>query len=348
MSSFVVIVALLSLLAAAVVLWPLLARPAQRGPVAGWAAAIVGLLVVGGSAALYVTWSNWGWTPVSEDGTPASMVSRLARRLERNPDDLAGWLLLGKSYAQLEQYPMSVRAYRRAERLSEGRSVEALTGLAESLILAKQSDLDGQAGRLFEQALQLEPRSTKALFYSAIAAMERGEKPLARSRFELLLAGDPPPQVRQLISDTLRNLQEPSATSSPAAQTAAKPAPKAAAAANDADVASVQLRVSVAPELAGKVQPGAPLFVLARTPGKPGPPLAAQRLQAQFPQTVRLSAADAMLAGTGFVRGQEIEVAARISNSGGALAKPGDPFGTARVTVGKGGIIDVRIDQITP
>ena len=341
MNSFVTIVALLSLLATAIVVLPLLWRPAQRGPVAGWAAAVVALLVIGGSAALYLNWSNWGWTPAADDGTPASMVGRLARRLEKNPEDLAGWLLLGKSYAQLEQYPMSVRAYRRAERLSSGRSAEALTGLAESLILAKQSDLDGQAGRLFEQALQIEPRSTKALFYSAIAAMERGEKPLARSRFELLLAGDPPQQVRQLITDTLKNLQD-------APPPVATPPKAGKAVAATAEVASVQLRVTLAPALAAKVQAGAPLFVLARSPGKPGPPLAARRLQAQFPQDVRLSAADAMLAGTGFERGQEIEVAARISLGGGALARPGDPFGSVRVKVGSGGVINLTIDQITP
>ncbi len=341
MSTFVMIAVLLALIAAAFIAVPLLRKSSQTGPVAGWAAIVATLVLLGGSAVLYQSFSNWSWAPKADDGTPANMVGRLARKLEKNPEDLDGWLLLGRSYTQLEQFTMAARAYQRADRLAAGRNADALTGLAEALIMAKESDLDGRAGRLFEQALVLDPNSTKVLFYSAIAAMERGENPVALERFQRLLAGGPPPEVRSLIEGAIAKLD---ASVKSGAAAAGKAQPKSAATA----VAAVPLNLTLDGSLAAKVQQGSTLFVLARAPGQRGPPLAAKRLEAKFPQEVTLQASDAMLAGTGFVVGQQIEIVARVSNSGGAIARSGDLFGSAQVTVGKGGTIALRIDQVTP
>ena len=343
MSTFVMIAVVLALIAAAFIAVPLLRKTSQTGPVAGWAAIVATLVLLGGSAVLYQSFSNWSWTPKADDGTPANMVGRLARKLEKNPDDMDGWLLLGRSYTQLEQFTMAARAYQRADRLAAGRNADALTGLAEALIMSKESDLDGRAGRLFEQALLLDPNSTKVLFYSAIAAMERGENPVALERFQRLLAGGPPPEVRSLIEGAIAKLD--ASVKSDAAAAGKAPAKSATA---TATVAAVPLNLTLEASLAARVQQGSALFVLARTPGQRGPPLAAKRLDAKFPQEVTLQASDAMLAGTGFVVGQQIEIVARVSNSGGAIARSGDLFGSAQVTVGKGGTIALRIDQVTP
>jgi cytochrome c-type biogenesis protein CcmH len=343
MASFLVIAGLLAALACALVVLPLVRRP-KAAPVATGAAVVAAVLVLGGSAALYTTWSTWSWKPGSSEVTPEGMVGKLARRLDKNPDDLEGWILLGRSYSQLEQYPLAVRAYQRADRLANSRNAEALTGLAEALVLGNQSDLAGRAGRLFEQALAIEPRSTKALFYAAIAAMERGEKPLARSRFMTLLAANPPQEVRTLIEQTVQNLD-----AAPAAD-AAKPAARAAtpAAAAPAEAVTVKLSVSLSPAVAAKAAAGAPLFVLARSPGQRGPPLAARRLEARFPQDIELHSTDAMLSGTGFTAGQELEITARVANGGSAMSKSGDPFGTVRVKAGAATAARIVIDQLMP
>jgi cytochrome c-type biogenesis protein CcmH len=341
MTTFLIVAGLLAILACALVLLPLLRRR-QSGSVAKGAAVVSVLFLVGGSAALYLNWSTWSWKVSAVEGTPQGMVSKLARRLDSNPQDLEGWLLLGRSYSQLEQYPLAVRAYQRADRLADGKNADALTGLAEALLLGNQSDLAGRAGRLFEQALALEPKSTKALFYGAIAAMERGEKPLARSRFVTLLAANPPPEVRTLIEQTVQNLDAAPATDGPKVAAVTKPAAAPVAA------VSVRLHVSLSPAVAAKAAKGAPLFVLARTPGQRGPPLAAQRLDARFPQDVELRSTDAMLSGSGFVAGQELEITARISNGGSAMSTPGDPFGTVRLKAGASGVGQIVIDQLAP
>jgi cytochrome c-type biogenesis protein CcmH len=342
MTLFIVFAALLGFGALALILVPLL-RPRGDVPPALKTAALTAVLLVAGAAGLYSVWSTWSWDkPIDEVSTPEGMVGRLARRLERNPEDLNGWLLLGRSYGQLGQYPLSAKAYRRADRIAEGRSADALAGLAEALMLGEQSDLKGEAGRLLEKALEVEPRSVKALFYGALAAAERGDSALARSRFEQLLVADTPPDVRRLIEQQIAALDvEMQQRGAAGEQTAPPP-----------QGATVRLRVTLDPAVAAQVKAGAPLFVSVRLAGQAGPPLAAKRLEARFPQDVDLSAADAMIAGSGFSAGQEIEITARVSNGGSAAARPGDPVGTLRHRVpaaqADGKRFDLKIAKLTP
>ena len=39
------------------------------------------------------------------------MVGRLATRMKENPEDLKGWVMLGRSYAVLDRYPEAAEAY---------------------------------------------------------------------------------------------------------------------------------------------------------------------------------------------------------------------------------------------
>jgi cytochrome c-type biogenesis protein CcmH len=345
MTNFLLVAVALTLAMIALVVYPLVFRKGAT-PAAGKSALAFALACAGGAALLYPVWSQWNWsTPAAAADSPAAMVGRLARRLEKDPTNLDGWLLLGRSYAVIEQYPSSARAYQRANQLANGKNVDALTGLAEALVLSEQSGLDGRAGQLFEQALALDPGSTKALFYSAIAALERGENALARERFVRLLQGNPPPDVRRIIEEQVVRLDAASqaATSAPSGSSAVGKSTATAAA-----VVSVPLRVVLDGKVAASAEPGAPLFVLARIPGQRGPPLAAKRLEARFPQELELLNSDAMIAGSGFTAGQEIELEARVANGGSAISRTGDPFGVVTVKAGSGVRVTIEINQVKP
>lgn len=337
MTTFIVIAALLALGAAALIAVPLV-RPRQDGvPPSAIAAVVCVLLVAAGAAGLYPVWGDWSWARAPDEGSPEGMVGRLARRLEKQPEDLNGWLLLGRSYAQLEQFPLAVKAYRRADRLAGGRSAEALSGLGEALVLSEQGELRGEAGRLFEKALEIDPRQIRALFYGAIAAYERGEYPVARERFQLLLTGDTPPQIRDLIERQLAAMDARQAEATASAGDAA------------ADAPVLKVRVNIDPGVSAQAQPGAPLFVSVRLAGQAGPPLVARRLDARFPQDVDLGASDAMIAGRGLAVGQEVEITARVANGGSAAPRTGDPVGTVRHRIGASdGRLELRIDRLTP
>jgi cytochrome c-type biogenesis protein CcmH len=341
MITFIVIAAVMVLAVTAVIAVPLLARRADA-PQSPWTAMAVLAVLLVGAAALYGTFSNWNWSQPPQaqtpDGSPQSMVATLARRLARNPDDLNGWLLLGRSYSVLQETPLAVRAYERANDLAKGENVDALMGLAESLIAQDDSQLAGRAGQLVEKALALAPQSPKALFYGAAVAIQHKQLPLARERFATLLAENPPDNVRPIIQQQISAIDQ-------ALGTAGNPAPTAPA--SDAG-AHVQIHVTLAAKLKLDETGGAPLFVFVRDPRAAGPPLAVKRLEAHFPQTVDLSSADAMLAGHGMQVGQDVEIVARISSSGGPLARSGDPFGSVAYHVAPTGSVNVVIDRLTP
>ena len=356
MAGFVAVAALLALAAVAGVCLPLVLRRSVAGgegmAAAPVAAAVAGFVVIGGAAALYAAWGSSDWSTVQAGtaATPADMISKLARRLGKEPNDVDGWLMLGRSYAALEQYPLAARAYQRADRLENGRNVEALTGWAEALALGNDAELEGRAGRLFEKALEIDPKSPKALFFSAVAAQRRNELPLALQRFEALLAGGPPENVRPLIEQQIGALQAAisgAPQAAPAMQPGGAGGGAAAVAASDAG-GVVKVRVSLAPTVAARVPAGAPLFVFVRVPGQPGPPVAVKRLTASLPQLVELSSADSMMGGAGLAPGAKVEVTARIALGGQPTASTGDPFGQTGYDVGRDGEKDLVIDRLTP
>jgi len=347
MIAFIVFAAALTVAVAGAIAFPLLRREAGsvRAP---WTAIGVAALLAVGASSIYVTLSNWSWSKAAAaEDSPQAMVGNLARRLQHDPRDLEGWLMLGRSYMALQETELATRAYERADRLAGGKSAEALLGLAEALSTDDESELSGRAGRLIEQALLLSPHSPKALFLGAAAALHRNDLPLARQRFAALLALNPPENVRPLIEQQItaidRQLAGGSSPSDTQAAAAAQPAAGPSAA-----TAAVRVKVALSPKLRGATTAGAPLFVFVRDPHQPGPPLAVKRLETRFPQMVELTAADSMIAGHGIVAGESVEVVARIARSGSATAQKGDPFGEAGYRVGQDGVVEVVIDRLTP
>jgi cytochrome c-type biogenesis protein CcmH len=368
MTTFILVAIVLTIAAVGVVVIPLLKRPRAKAASAEpaiWAAFGATGVLIFGAAGLYAVWSNWSWQKTENAGTPQGMVASLARRLEKNPGDLQGWLMLGRSYAVLEQYELAGRAYQRADRLAEGKSAEALVGMAEALVLLDEKELEGRAGQYLEKALELDPKSGKAQFYGAAAALRRGDLPLARERFSNLLALNPPDNVRPILEQQIAAIDQklggapPGAAPPPAAGAPGKSAtPGGADAARDpasapANAAAgaappVRIKVTLAAKLNGSVPASAPLFVLIRDPRQAGPPLAVKRLASQFPQTVELTTADSMLPGRSYSSGQLVEVVARVSRTGNPVGASGDPFGLAAHRVGEGGVVDIVIDHVTP
>jgi cytochrome c-type biogenesis protein CcmH len=342
MASFVVLAAVLTAVAAIAVAIPLLWRRAAGEP-ARWAALAATAVLVLGSALLYATWSNWHWRAAAADDSPQNMVARLARELERDPQNLDGWLMLGRSYVVLQEYPLALRAYERADRLSGGKSVEALTGEAEALALIDESELDGRAARLIDRALALDPNSGKALFFAAAIAERRGDLPLARQHFMKLLALNLPANVRSILEQQITAIDHKLAQTSANAATPQKPS-----AGTNAASPVVRVNVTLAPTLGAVAAGGAPLFVFVRNPGEAGPPLAVKRLDSHFPQSVALSAADSMIPGRAFAAGQSVQVVARIARSGSPVGASGDPYGEVTYRVGSDGLVSLVIDHLTP
>jgi len=337
--AFILIAGTLAAGAAVLVVLPLLRRRADARPTAAVTAVVCLLVMLLGGAGLYAAFSNYTWTDstVGAD-TPAAMTARLAKRLAKEPGKVEDWLTLGHSYVVLGQYPLALRAFQRADQQAGGKNADAIMGMAEVLVQQDVEELRGRAGRMFERALELDPTSRRAMFYSAFAALGRNEPALARERFGHMLADERDPEVRALLEKGMQSATQQQA------RLAGGPAPDAASAGD----AKIAVHVTLAPGLAAKVPQDAPLFVAARDPQAPGPPFAVKRLAAQFPVDVELTAADAMMPSRRIAAGQQLDVVARVALGGTPTASSGDPFGQVSYHVGKDGRLNIVIDRLAP
>jgi cytochrome c-type biogenesis protein CcmH len=341
MNTFLVIAALMAAIAAGAVALPLLRDRQSR--IQG---ALVALLVTGAAAGLYPLWSNWDWhaavpsSAAAGAGGPdvAAMVAKLETHLRDQPDDLKGWLMLGRSYMALDRFADAVIAYGHAHQL-DSQNADAAMGLGESMSLRAGGEITPEAAQLFEQALALAPANPKALLYGGFAAASRGDRALARTRWETLKGMHPPAQIEQMLDARIAEL-------GPAAGTNASPAGTSTSA-GGLGAAEVTVKINLAPALKSRLVSEAPLFVFAREPGIQGPPLAAKRLtSAAIGTQVQLSPADSMLPGRVLKSGQRVSITVRVSFSGQPTPSAGDLYGELSYEVGRDGVRELLIDRI--
>jgi len=123
-------------------------------------------------------------------------------------------------------------------------------------------------------------------------------------------------------------------------------APPLATEASGADGPPIRGTVSVADELAGRVPPGAVLFLIARRGGG-GPPLAVERTPSpRFPLEFSLGPEDRMIQTLPFAG--EVQITARLDADGNAMSRqPGDLEGRAPTAVSPGATgVAVVLDEV--
>ncbi|MGC1387804.1 MAG: tetratricopeptide repeat protein [Steroidobacteraceae bacterium] len=335
MNTFLVVAAFMAAIAATAVALPLIRN--RRSRLLG---AVAGAMVIGASAVLYPLWSNWNWHATAQAQVSPdvlAMVAKLERHLHDQPNDLAGWLMLGRSYLALERGDDAVAAYEHARGLDAG-NVDALLGLGEAMSLRDGGDLTPAEAELFEKAVTLAPNNPKALLYGGFAAAARGDQAAARNRWQALKNMHPPAQIDAMLDERIAELGSAGAEpASGAPPTGAPGRPEAQATIN----------LSIAPALKSRLTDTAQLFVFAREPGGQGPPLAAKRLASSAIGTqIHLSSADSMVAGRTMAPGQRVSIVARVSFSGQPLPAAGDLYGELTYEVGRDGARDLVIDRI--
>jgi cytochrome c-type biogenesis protein CcmH len=216
-------------------------------------------------------------------------------------------------------------------------------------------DITPRAAQLFEEALGLAPANPKALLYGGFAAAVRGDRALARTRWQALKDLHPPPQIVQMLDARIAELGPAAGNSAAgtagtadAAPTGTSASPAGTSASQGAlNGADVTVNISIAPALKSRLVSEAPLFVFAREPGSQGPPLAAKRLTSSaIGSQVHLSPADSMLPGRVLAKGQQVAITARVSFSGQPIPAEGDLYGELSYDVGRDGVRNLVIDRV--
>ena len=352
MNIFLLVAAVMAAIAASAVALPLFRDRQSRV-----LAALAGTFVIGAASGLYTLWSNWDWHASAQAATEAdpdvaAMVRKLEKHLQDEPNDLRGWLMVGRSYLTLNRLDDAVVAYDHARRL-DGKSADAAMGLGEAMSLRAGGEILPQAAQLFEEALVYAPANPQALLYGGFAAAARGDHALARKRWEALKSMNPPPQILRLLDARIAELGPPGSQSDAGAVSEAGRGGTSAAStgtrpsAGDLKAAEVTVKISIAPELKPRLVSEAPLFVFAREPGSKGPPLAAKRLTSTAIGTqVHLSSADSMIPGRTLAKGQQVSITARVSFSGQPVPSTGDLYGELSYEVGRDGVRNLVIDRV--
>ena len=248
------------------------------------------------------------------------MVEGLADKMKANPNDAQGWLMLGRSYRVLEQYPKAVDAFAHAYQLL-GDQAEVMLLYADTLGYAGDKNLTGKPAELIFKALALEPDNMNALWLGGMAKAQQGDTAAAISLWKKLEALLPPgSESQQEIQGLLAKIEKE------APQTAAQPETAPAA---QVPGAAIAVQVSLAPELQKSVSPGDTVFVYAQALSGPKMPLAIVRKQvSDLPLTVSLDDTMAMMPNMKLSNFAEVKLLARVSKSGNAMSQPGDMIGS--------------------
>jgi len=269
------------------------------------------------------------------------MTEKLAARLEKQPNDAVGWMMLGRAYKALERYSEAVHALQQAEKL-EPRNADILVEYAEALALERGRTLEGEPTRLLERALQIAPDNEKALTLAGAAAFGRNDYASAVRYWQRLVAKLPADS--ELAHALSTGIAEARARASGRTATV----PRTAQREGDASKA-VRGTVRLSPALATQVSPEDTLFVFARAAGGPKMPLAVLKRQVKdLPLTFELNDSMAMTPGLELSSFPRVVIGARISKSGSALPQAGDLQGQSQaVAPGAKGVL-VTIDSASP
>ncbi len=270
------------------------------------------------------------------------MVEGLARRLEQQPDDPEGWLMLGRSYAAMNRLQEARDALAQSDRLRPDQPM-TLVALAEVMAGMQGNRLDGEPARLVERALELDPEFARALWLAGVHAFNVGDAERAGALWQRILAlPGLSPQAAAQVREALAQAGTPPAAASATA------APARAQA--DAGGASVTVNVALDPALAARVSGDETLFVFARAASGPRMPLAIARLTAaDLPARVTLDESMAMTPQMTLGTFPQVVVGARVSRSGNATPTAGDLEGSSAPLAPAGGPeVTVTIDRVVP
>jgi cytochrome c-type biogenesis protein CcmH len=281
--------------------------------------------------------------------TMESVVAKLAERMQEHPDNVEGWLLLGRSYASMSRFTEAVNAYERAAALA-GEDAGVLSDYANVLIMASGGQFTPRAGELLDRAVAADPAHVKARWLRGHWRFRRSDYRGAIDDWQTLVQALPPGDekvatIMQQI-DAARIRLDGSAGE---LATTSKPTAPAASADAASAVAAIKVQVSLDPALKDKAADDDTVFIFARAAQGPRMPLAIVRKRVvDLPVSVTLDDSLAMSPAMVLSKFKQVVVGARISKSGQASAASGDLQGLVSPVDTRGGEVSLLIDSVVP
>lgn len=299
-------------------------------------------------------------------GQVEEMVQQLSARLQREPDNVEGWVILARTYYTMRKFPEAAAAYEKLVKLVPNEP-DLLADYADALAMSQGRDLSGKPMELVQAALKADPNHWKALAMAGTAAFDRKDYKGAVAYWERLRDSQEPdsPIVKSISAsiDEARRLggMPPAVASATAPQKAAPAspmavAPKAEAAKSEAakgaaatTVTTVGGTVNLSDAMKAKVAPTDTVFIFARAAEGSRMPLALTQVKvSELPAKFTLDDTMAMSKDMKLSSVPMIVVGARVSKSGRPMPSTGDLEGLSKPVAVGAKDVSVTIDRVLP
>jgi cytochrome c-type biogenesis protein CcmH len=263
------------------------------------------------------------------------MAQTLAEKLQDKPDNLQGWVMLGRTYRTLENFDAALRAYDSALKLSDDDDLKLER--IEVIAMQRQGQFEGEPWNVIREVLQRDPQHFGALltagsasyaegkFADALKYWEQARKPLDANNPDL--AG-----LESAIATVRERLGMPPAKAAPAATSGL----------------NVTGQVNLSASLKSKASPNDVVFIYATPANGDRMPLAIFKTTvSQLPFNFTLDDSTAMAPDRKLSAAGEVMVKVRVTKSGNAMPQSGDLSGSlGPVKVGAKGLkLEIK-DQI--
>jgi len=280
-----------------------------------------------------------------------ALIEQLKQKMEQNPNDGVGWVLLARSYVGMGRNAEAVQVFERAVALIPN-DAQLLADYADILGVVHGRKLEGKPEVLIQQALKIDPRNVKALMLSGTVAFNRKDFARAVKDWEQARANLPPdidPEMTQQLMAAIEEAQSQlggGQKTMPAFAEASAPVKPTGQAGQPRTIKGT---VTMAPGLAGKGSPTDTLFVFAREVGGPPMPVSIVRAtRKDLPFTFQLDDSTSPMPSRKLSSAGPVVIVARLSKSGQAMPQNGDLEGTSQpIQSGVDGIT-VVIDRERP
>ncbi|WP_026600990.1 c-type cytochrome biogenesis protein CcmI [Methylomonas sp. 11b] len=263
----------------------------------------------------------------------ANMVNQLLERLKKQPDDLEGWMMLGRSYIYMQQYQNAADVFAELNK-RKPNDPAVMLHYADALAMARNGQMAGEPAELVFQALKLLPEDHTALWLAGMAKAEAGDFAQAIGYWQKLSGllpadNESQQQLQKMIQMAEAEQQKPQG------------------AASSAGSVDIQVKVVMDDALKTKVEPQHTVFIYAQAISGPKMPLAIIRKQvSDLPASVVLNDSVAMQPQTHLADLKQLRIVARISKTGNAMSQPGDLLGTAQLDAVEGNpSVSITINQ---
>jgi cytochrome c-type biogenesis protein CcmH len=263
------------------------------------------------------------------------MAQTLAEKLQAKPDNLQGWVMLGRTYRTLENFDAALRAYDSALKLSEDDDLKLER--IEVIAMQRQGQFEGEPWNVIREVLQRDPQHFGALLTAGSASYAEGKLADALKYWE---------QARKPLDANNPDLEGLESAIATVRERLGMPPAKAAPAATSG--LNVTGQVNLSASLKSKASPNDVVFIYATPANGDRMPLAIFKTTvSQLPFNFTLDDSTAMAPDRKLSAAGEVMVKVRVTKSGNAMPQSGDLSGSlGPVKVGAKGLkLEIK-DQI--